>query len=137
LITFVAEQSSRVPPGQRVPGSTEVLESSWGRWKSLEGDQQKDGFTHLVFSYAAQLGETTTELIATALKHTPRTQVQRWCQSHLGETLQSKRLSAHRAVTPTAAQQNLEESEYPATPAFQLASPRVLPVQPPSKPGAR
>jgi hypothetical protein len=110
LITFVASQSSGVPSGQRVPGSTEVLESSFGRWKSLEGDQQKGGFTQLVLSYAALIGGTTTELIETALKQTPWKQVQSWCASHLGVTLQSKRVTAHRSVTPPTAQQNPEET---------------------------
>jgi hypothetical protein len=109
LIAQVVEQSSRVPAGRRVPGSTEVLESSFGSLKSLAGDQQKGGFTQLVLSYAALLGETTTELIETALEQTPWKRVQRWCDTHLGLTLQSKRVTAHRAVAPAAAQQNPEE----------------------------
>lgn len=110
LISFVASLSSRVPSGQRVPGSTEVLESSFGRWKSLEGDQQKGGFTQLVLSYAALIGETTTELIETALRQTPWKHVQSWCASHLGVTLQSQRVTAHRALKPPAAQQNPEDA---------------------------
>lgn len=43
LLAFVARQSSKITSGERVLGSTEVLESSFGRWKSLEGDHQKGG----------------------------------------------------------------------------------------------
>jgi hypothetical protein len=109
LVTFVAQQSSLVPEGSRLPGSTEVLESSFGKFKSLEGEQQKGGFTPLVLSYAALLGETTTELIACAIRATPWKQVQSWCRVHLGPTVQAKRLLAHRAASPKSAQQNPEE----------------------------
>lgn len=108
LLAFVAQQSSQVASGARVPGSTEVLESSFGRWKSLEGDHQKGGFTSLILGYAALLGETTPKLIERALACTPWKHVRTWCAMHLGPTLQSKRKATHRSVTP--AQQNPEET---------------------------
>ena len=110
LLAFGAQQSSNVALGERVPGSTEVLESSFGRWKSLEGDHQKGGFTSLVLGYAALLGETTPELIARAMACTPWKHVQTWCTTHLGQTLQSKRMTAHHSVTSPSAQQNPEET---------------------------
>ena len=66
LVSYLADQSSRARRLGRVPGSTEILESSFGKWKSLEGDHQKGGFTHLLLSYAALRGTTTTELIGEA-----------------------------------------------------------------------
>ena len=36
LITFVSEQSQAVHPGERLPGSTECLESAFGKQKTLE-----------------------------------------------------------------------------------------------------
>lgn len=110
LVAFVAVQSSVVAEGTRLPGSTEVLESSFGKLKSLEGDQQKGGFTQLVLSYAALLGETTTELIETAINQTPWKRVKTWCDAHLGATVQSQRVTAHRAVIPPKAQQKPEET---------------------------
>ncbi len=110
LVAFVARQSSQVPEGTRMPGSTEILESSFGKFKSLEGDHQKGGFTQLVLGYAALIGETTTELIATAIEQTPWKRVKAWCAAHLGATVQSKRVAAHRAVSPNKAQQNPEET---------------------------
>lgn len=109
LVTFVSQQSALAPEGSRLPGSTEVLESSFGKFKSLEGDQQKGGFTSLVLSYAALLGETTTELIGTAIESTPWKRVQSWCRKHLGLTVQAKRVIAHQSVTAESAQQNPEE----------------------------
>lgn len=109
LLTFVSRQSSGLPEGSRLPGSTEVLESSFGKFKSLEGNQQKGGFTSLVLSYVAMLGETTTELIEAAIESTPWKRVQGWCREHLGRTVQGKRVIAHQSVTAESAQQNPEE----------------------------
>lgn len=110
LVAFVAAQSSKVEEGTRLPGSTEILESSFGKLKSLEGDQQKGGFTQLILAYAALLGETTTELIETAITSTPWKRVKAWCRAHLGTTVQAKRMITHRAVHSKNAQQNPEET---------------------------
>jgi hypothetical protein len=111
LQRFVAEQSSAARPGERLPGSTEILESSFGKLKSLEGDHQHSGFTQMVLSYAALLGETTTEVIGQALERVPIKQVWAWCRRHLGTTVQSQRAAARRAVKARSpAQQNPEES---------------------------
>ena len=42
---FVKLQSKRAKPRERIPGSTEVLESSFGKWKELEKQQSHGGFT--------------------------------------------------------------------------------------------
>ena len=109
LVDFVTEQSSRAKEGQRLPGSTEILESSFGKLKSLQGDHQKGGFTQLVLSYAALLGETTNSLIGQALEQVPVKRVSQWCRDHLGRTIQSQRITAHRAVAQHPAQENPEE----------------------------
>jgi len=110
LVAFVGEQSAAACEGERLPGSTEILESSFGKWKSLEGDHVKGGFTQLVLSYAALLGKTTSELIGRALEETPTKQVWRWCREHLGPTLQAKRTAAYRSIELEPAQQNPEET---------------------------
>jgi hypothetical protein len=112
LVAFVAAQSSKVGEGMRLPGSTEILESSFGKLKSLEGEQQKGGFTHLILSYAALIGETTTELIEKAIHQIPWKRVITWCHANLGTTMQAKRRIAHQAIFPQQtqnAQQNPEE----------------------------
>ena len=45
LIDFVHEQSKIVPKGQLWIGSSEIIESLFGKLKSLEQDQSKGGFT--------------------------------------------------------------------------------------------
>lgn len=109
LVSFVAAESEAASPGERLPGSTEILESSFGKLKSLEGNQQ-GGFTSLLLSYAALLGETTKGLIGRAIETTPTKLVKRWCRQHLGKTVRAKRITASRAVvTNSEAQENPDE----------------------------
>ena len=111
LRQFVVQQSSAARPGERLPGSSEILESSFGKLKSLEGDHQQGGFTQFILSYAALLGETSSEVIGRALEAVPIKRVWHWCRQHLGTTLQSQRVTVRRALQPSsAAQQKPEES---------------------------
>lgn len=110
LRQFVVKQSSAARPGERLPGSTEILESSFGKLKSLEGDHTQAGFTQMILSYAALLGETTAELIGQALEQVPIKRVWAWCRRHLGTTVQAQRVAARRAVkSRSPAQQKPEE----------------------------
>lgn len=107
----MARESQAARPGERLPGSTEILESSFGTWKSLEGDNQRGGFTSLILGYAALLSQTTRDVIATAIETTPVKAVAKWCREHLGKTVRSKRQTAFQAVIPHAhAQENPDES---------------------------
>jgi hypothetical protein len=110
LTDFVVTQSARAKAGQRLPGSTEVVESSFGKFKALLGDQQKAGFTHLLLGYAALLGETNHAVIAQALERIPVKRVRNWCREHLGITQQTQRTAVHRALNGTPKQENPEEN---------------------------
>ena len=101
LVSFVRVESRAARPGERLPASTEILESSFGKWKSLEGEHQRGGFTSLILGYAALLSQTTREVIAAAIETTPVKAVHRWCQQHLGKTVRGKRVAAYRAVAKT------------------------------------
>jgi hypothetical protein len=111
LVSFVAQESRAAMPGERLPASTEILESSFGKWKSLEGDNQRGGFTSLILGYAALLSHTTRDVIAAAMESTPVKVVNRWCERHLGKTVRSKRGATFRALTTrSTAQENPDES---------------------------
>jgi hypothetical protein len=53
LIRFVTVESSKVRIYERLPGTTDVLESSFGKLKASEDGQSKSGFTGLVLSLGA------------------------------------------------------------------------------------
>jgi hypothetical protein len=91
LVCFVAGQGKQTKRGERFPGSTEVLESCFGKMKELEKQQSRGGFTSLLVSFGALLADTTTKVIQEALKHSDTKAVYRWCKEHLGTTLFAKR----------------------------------------------
>jgi hypothetical protein len=97
LIAFVTEQESQVHQGERLPGSSEVIESVFGKMKRLEQDQSKNGFTSFLLGLSALVSTTTNTVIQKALETVPTKQVEIWCQETLGQTLQSERRQAFAA----------------------------------------
>jgi hypothetical protein len=91
LVTFVREQSKGLKEGERLPGSTQVLESCFGTLKALEKDHSRSGFTGLVLGLAALVGKVTKDVVRQALTSTPIKAVRSWCQHNIGSSLQSKR----------------------------------------------
>jgi hypothetical protein len=96
LVAFVAEQTKGLQAGERVPGSTQVLESCFGTLKALEKDHSRSGFTGLVLGLAALVGKVTKAVLRQALASTPAKAVRRWCAQNIGRSLQSKRAQAYR-----------------------------------------
>jgi hypothetical protein len=91
LIAFVGSQGAKAFPGERLPGSTEVLESSFGLFKALEKQQSRGGFTSLLLGFGALLAKTSQDVIYRAMQHSRTPDVRRWCVEHLGKTLFSQR----------------------------------------------
>src|SRR4029077_11994086 len=61
LIDFVRGESLKARLGERLPGTTEILESCFGKLKTLEDGQSKSGFTGLVLSLGAMVSKWTAE----------------------------------------------------------------------------
>ncbi len=95
LIRFVTVESSKVRIGERLPGTTEVLESCFGKLKGLEDGQSKSGFTGLVLSLGAMVSKPTIETIAEALERCRVKDVWDWCREKLGVSVQSLRKQAY------------------------------------------
>jgi hypothetical protein len=91
LVDFVGSQAKKTKPGERFPGSTEALESCFGKLKELEKQQSRGGFTSFMVSFGAMLATTTAKAVDTAMKHSGTQDVYDWCKEHLGATLFSKR----------------------------------------------
>jgi hypothetical protein len=98
LLGFVSGESAKVPAGVRFPGSTEVLESLFGKFKTLERQQAKGGFTGLLLGFGTLVGQavckTTSQLgqlVVKALDQNLTRDVIEWCRENLGTTLSSQR----------------------------------------------
>lgn len=94
LLCFVAQESFKAKPNERLIGSSEVIESVFGKLKRLEKDQAKNGFTGMVLSIAAMVSSTTKEIIEKAMETVPTKKISEWCNENIGQSLQSKRKKA-------------------------------------------
>ena len=63
LVEFVRQSEEKLAEGQRLPMSTEILESSFGLFKQLERQHSKGGFTSLLAAFGAMLKPSTPESI--------------------------------------------------------------------------
>jgi hypothetical protein len=95
LLEFVTDESSKVRQGERMPGTTEVLESCFGKLKALEDGQSKSGFTGLVLSLGAMVSKWTAGSIGEALERCRVRDVLDWCRKNLGPSVQSQRRKAY------------------------------------------
>jgi len=94
LLSFVETEAAKVAPPERFVGSSEVLESVFGKFKRIEQQQTQSGFTGLVLAVGALVAPTTHEVIQDALETVSTAQVRQWGQQHLGPSLQAQRQHA-------------------------------------------
>jgi hypothetical protein len=100
LCDFVGQQCQAARPGERLVGSTEVLESVFGKWKSLERQESGQGITSLILSLGSLVGAWPLARITAALEATPVKHVVEWCREHLSASVQSQRRLAFAAQVP-------------------------------------
>lgn len=100
LLEFVKEQALHVPQTQRLPGSSEVLESIIGKYKTLQGEQGQFGATSMLLSIGAFVGRVTVGCVRTALQTIQGSALTRWEQTNLGTTIQSQRKQAFSRPKP-------------------------------------
>lgn len=81
-------------------GSAEVLESLFGKWKTLERQESKSGMTSQILSLGAIVGEWPTERIRAGLLTTAVKHVATWLEAHLPISLQRQRRIAFEAPKP-------------------------------------
>jgi len=95
LVTFVRESEEKLSEGQRLPLSTEILESSFGLFKQLERQHTKGGFTSLLAAFGALLKPATPESIRRDFARVSVKHMRKWVKDNLKTTLGSKRQTAY------------------------------------------
>jgi hypothetical protein len=91
LIAFVEQLSLNARQGERLLGSSEIIESVIGKFKSLEQDQSKSGFTAMLLSLTSMLSKTTQDVIRNAIETVPTKKVFEWIRENIGQSVQSKK----------------------------------------------
>ena len=102
LLEFLREHELQLSEGQRLPLSTEILESCFGLFKQLERQHSKGGFTSLLAAFGALLKPATPESIRSDFARVSVKQTRTWATKNLGQTVASKRQTAY-AESKTAA----------------------------------
>lgn len=98
VLAFLADQSAGMSPGQRLIGTTEVLESIFGKYKRVQSCHSQGGMTSMLLSIGAMIGKQTPSVIKQALEAVRSADVDTWCSNHLGITLQAQRRRALAAT---------------------------------------
>ena len=91
VLQFVLEQRSQADPGERLIGSSEVLESIIGKYKRLQGMHSKGGMTAMLLSIGAIVCHQTVDTVARALERVKTVEVGQWLRQQLGITIQAQR----------------------------------------------
>ena len=96
LLEFTQESEEHLSEGQRLPMSTEILESSFGLYKQLERQHSKGGFTSLLAAFGSLLRPVTPQSVKRDLARTSVKQMRAWVTKNLGSTLTSKRQTVYK-----------------------------------------
>jgi hypothetical protein len=100
LLQFVGEEAQQAREGERLLGSSEVLESIIGKFKHVAGERGQHGLTGMVLSIGALVGRQAVATVETAMSQVTNRAVWNWCRSHLGPTVQSLRRRISQAIHP-------------------------------------
>lgn len=91
MLRYVRDASHNANFQESLVGSSEVLESVFGKWKAIEHQESKSGITSLVLSLGVMIGSWPIHRIQAGLEVTPVKSVINWCKRLLPQSLQSQR----------------------------------------------
>lgn len=109
LIVYVRRSSRELKPPQRLVGSTEVLESAFGRQKRLSGEQSGSGLTGLSVGLGVLVGQFSVQEIKSSIEAVPEKAVLGWARRCFGKTVQwLRRKLFQKAPTNIITEPNME-----------------------------
>lgn len=97
---LLGEYEKTLQPNERLRISTEILESSFSRYKQLEQQHSKSGFTSLLLAFPMLLRPTTAKEATACFARVKVADVKAWAKEHLPNTLASKRQCMFRVANP-------------------------------------
>ena len=78
IVQAVFKEETKLRLDERLPGSTEILESLFGSFIYFEGEQSQSGFTTSILALAAMIYSTTTQDIQQAAEQTKVNDLKKW-----------------------------------------------------------
>ena len=110
VLSFVRKEGAKVPARQKYLGSTDVLESLFGKYKDLAAQAPCREITANVLMIPLLVTSLTADLLRQALETVRAQDVEEWLDEHLGPSPQKKK----RAVLTAARSSNTNEGPEPA-----------------------
>ena len=98
LIEHVLDASLKAQPGERLLGSSEVLESVFGKFKYMQHEHEKGSLTGMVLAIPAMVSQTTTDVVQRALETVPVQHVRTWMKEKFGKSALTQRKEAFSAA---------------------------------------
>ena len=106
LTLSLLSQSKGVRFGECFVGSSEVLESFFGKIKYMEREQRAFGFTSLLLAAVAAVGPLDQKTVAEAMEQVKRSDINEWSTKELGQSVQSQRRQIKRIVADMVAKKS-------------------------------
>ena len=91
IISAIKEEEMKVAPGECVFGTSEIVESVFGKFKQLEKHHASGGLTSLILCMPMLVGKLSIGLIEDALNLVSVSRVSEWINKNLGKTYWSQR----------------------------------------------
>lgn len=88
---ILSMEEEKISTGERFLGSTESIETVFGKFKQLEKDHASSGLTSLVLGIPALLGTLTIAVVKEALSTISINRVEEWIANNLGMTFCARR----------------------------------------------
>ena len=98
LSSFFLMQTKGMKNGERFLGSTEVLESLFGKLKFMEQEQTAFGFTSLVLAAIACVGASDEQTIRNAIISVRHSEICKWSKKEIGRSIQSQRRTVRQMI---------------------------------------
>jgi hypothetical protein len=95
LVEFVEHSEQQLEAGDRAWLSTEILESLFGRFKQLEGQHSKGGFTSLLAALPSLCCQIDAARVRSRLLQVSTTVLKQWVKKTIGQTLTGRRTAAY------------------------------------------
>ena len=106
LTEFFLSQSKGIKNGEWFIGSSEILESLFGKIKYMEREQRAFGFTSLLLAAMAAVGPLDEQIVAEAMESVKRSDIDQWAAKEIGQSVQSQRRQIKKIVAATTVKMN-------------------------------
>lgn len=91
ILSFIKMQQDVCNKDERLLHSSQLVESLFGKLKSLEKEQSRSSFTSLILSVGAMVSKTTSSVLKKALETVNVNMINEWSKEKIGSTIQAQR----------------------------------------------